>query len=187
MKYKFDEEDLWEILKECEEEFDTLNILRYQVDNIRFRNYSASQAACNFTLRQDKTINVEIAVRHKIVREEANFSRQDLKNLIMHELIHTVIYDDELPLTPPWEVEIIRPLGHGEEWNRIARLVQEKFPEYDFFDDISDEDIFFPDSPVQFIIRCPNCGAVERYRKTYPRPGTECPFCGEIMKAEYAR
>lgn len=151
VKYKFDENDLKEILSECEKEFGSLGINRYPVNEIRFRNFSSKAGQCIQEIDATGNVTIEIAICKKIVREDASFTRKDLKRLIMHELIHTVIDESEQVITTASGRTVRSILTHGDRWNDIARVVQARYPEYDFFNDKSYDDIFASDFPVKFI------------------------------------
>lgn len=177
-KYRFNENDLREILSECEKEFDTLGIYRYPVNEIRFRSFSTKAGQCIQEVDAYGNVTIEIAICKKVAREDANFDRLDLKRLIMHELIHTVIDETETTINTPYGKQVRGTLSHGSRWNEIARLVQKTYPEYNFFNDKSYDDIFASDLPVKFVYKCEHCGNIEKFRKNIPSMSGRCLKCG---------
>ena len=185
LKYMYSENDLAEILDECERQFDKTGIKRYKIDSIRFGNLRNNLASCIQTLNRNGNMKEEIVICKKLAQEGNDFTRADLKNLIMHEVIHSVNSDEIFEICKESEKPIFQNLSHGDRWNEIARQIEEMYPEYDFFTAKSYDDIVYPQFPVKYIYCCPKCGSVERVRKTETNIDSYCFFCGTPIKANF--
>ena len=181
-KYKYSDEILKEILSEVTDQFDSLNIKHYVINSIRFGNLRSSNAECVQTVDYAGNVKEEIVICKAFARNESDCTRKDLKDLIMHELIHSVISNDVLTYNKTDGKAIYRNLPHGERWNEIAKEIEKRFPEYSLFSPKSYDDIVYPQFPVKYIYSCPRCGSNENIRATEVEDRSFCFFCGNPIK-----
>jgi len=133
-----------------------------------------------FSLDSDGNIVKEdssIFVNKEVSGENTNFTIQDLRTLVMHEVIHTIITDQKTKVGNQF---VDSGLSHGNKWNEIARRVMKHFPEYDLFYDKNIDEILDFDKPVKFIYICPSCGNRTSSRRdslSFFGTGDRCPLC----------
>ena len=88
---------------------------------------------------------------------------EELKNVIVHELLHTCP----------------RCLGHGKTWMKYAKIVNEKYG-YEVSTVKDHEDIFHKEKPVLLRLVCKSCGSFNDLRTVpddYCDGYSVCPFC----------
>ena len=154
------QKDLQEAYEYCIGQFKTLGYETIPVYKIWFSKSKTYLARYHHRFSLDAAGNIvkeesSIFVNKKVSGENTNFTIKDLRTLIMHEVIHTVITDHKIKVG---EKMVDPGLPHGEKWNEIAWNVMKKFPEYDLFYEKNIDEIINFDKPVKFIYVCPSCG-----------------------------
>ena len=176
---KFTNKTLETILKECESVLDELSIDHYPIDRISFDKLNGFFGKCIPAVNTaDNTLFCRIKISSDLKRDGINFTLQDLKSLVMHEVIHTIKDLDRKFYVQQIDTWFPETVDHGEKWNLIANQIMSSFPDYNLLNAKSYDDIFCADLPVIQTYICPSCGHTHTFRNPYKHIRDEhCPFC----------
>lgn len=100
--------------------------------------------------------NFTIIIRNDLIQDICPLT--DLKQIIIHELIHTCP----------------RCGSHGKTWRKYALIMNKKYG-YPLLEGKDDDSIFHKEKPVLHRYICPKCGT--RYDSRSESGDHRCPFC----------
>lgn len=133
--------DLQKLFNECKKELDDIgikygNIVKLEV-NYRFKK---TWGQCSYVNKNENKFKIEIAA--KLLQDDIDDI--STKNTIIHELLHSCK----------------DCMNHGNEWKRLANIVNKKYPQYNIKRTTSNKSkgIEYEDKDFNYILECKKCG-----------------------------
>jgi hypothetical protein len=148
----FEMYNLDECLEECMLELDALRIAYGKIKKISVNpRLSATLGFCKQVKGEKNTFVIEIAPY--LVDE--NLDKNVLKEIIIHELLHSCP----------------NCMDHGERWQRLAKMVNDEYPQYHVHTAIHPEehDRYFPTKKHKYVLACEKCGFELTFDRTCPK------------------
>lgn len=107
--------------------------------------------------------NFVITIRNDLVQD--NCPLTELKQVIIHELIHTCP----------------RCWTHGKTWIKYALIINDAYG-YSLFEGRNYDSFFHNEKPILHRYKCPKCGSTYNSRSENDNGLHGCPFCNSYYK-----
>ena len=131
-----------------------------EIIEINARDIGESFGCC---IHDENYRNYIITIHEDLISDKC--PAKELKEVIIHELIHTC---------PRCGI-------HGKTWRKYAMIMNEKYG-YSLLEGKDYDSIFFKEKPIIHRYVCPNCGT--RYDSRSEEGDCRCPFCYTWYKEE---